>query len=158
MVRHIIAGSPIDQAISEMKGNEMPVDRDNIFPPDLPRRIIGGHTVYAPVVTVTPGKLVLLSGMLARDNKGNIVGKGDMGAQIRQVGENIKAALAAAGASLADVVRTQTFTTDIDEFFRHIDVRMEYFGAMPTSTTVQITRLSHPDLMVEVEAMAVIPA
>jgi len=60
---------------------------------------------------------------------------------------------------LADLVRTQTFTTDIDEFFKHVDVRMEYFGeALPTSTTVEVRRLSHPDFLVEVEAMAVIAA
>ena len=56
-------------------------------------------------------------------------------------------------------MRTQTFTTDIDEFFKHVDVRMEYFGeALPTSTTVEVRRLSHPDFLVEVEAMAVIAA
>ena len=82
-----------------------------------------------------------------------------MGAQIRQVGENLTTALAAAGATLADLVRTQTFTTDIDEFFRHVDVRMEYFGAgLPTSTTVEVRRLSHPDFLVEVEAVAVVEA
>jgi 2-iminobutanoate/2-iminopropanoate deaminase len=78
-----------------------------------------------------------------------------MGAQIRQVGENLKAALAAAGATLADLVRTQTFTTDIDEFFKHVDVRLEYLGpALPTSTTVEVQRLSHPDFLVEIEAIA----
>jgi 2-iminobutanoate/2-iminopropanoate deaminase len=96
---------------------------------------------------------------LARNREGEIVGKGHMGAQIRQVGENLKAALAAAGATLADLVRTQTFTTDIDEFFKHVDIRMEYFGtALPTSTTVEVRRLSHPDFLVEIEAIAVVPA
>src|SRR5437867_5667882 len=78
-----------------------------------------------------------------------------MRAQIRQVGENLKAALAAAGASLNDLVKTTTYVTDIDEFFQHVDVRMEYFGALPTSTTVEVRRLAHPDCMVEVEAIAV---
>jgi enamine deaminase RidA (YjgF/YER057c/UK114 family) len=45
--------------------------------------------------------------------------------------------------------------TDIDEFFQHVDVRMEYFGALPTSTTVEVRRPAHPDGMVEVEAIAV---
>jgi 2-iminobutanoate/2-iminopropanoate deaminase len=135
----------------------MTIQRDNIFPKELSKRVVGDHVLYAPVVSVVPGRLILLSGLLARNDAGNIVGKGDMAAQIRQVGENIKAALAAAGASLADLVRTQTFTTDIDEFFRHVDVRMEYFGALPTSTTVEVRRLSHPDLLVEIEAMAVVP-
>jgi 2-iminobutanoate/2-iminopropanoate deaminase len=135
------------------------VDRKNLFPDALAKRVVGGHLLYAPVVTVVPGQLVFISGLLARNRAGEIVGKGDMGRQIRQVGENLKAALAAAGAGLADLVRTQTFTTDIDEFFRHVDVRMEYFGAaLPTSTTVEVRRLSHPDFLVEIEAIAVVKA
>jgi enamine deaminase RidA (YjgF/YER057c/UK114 family) len=133
------------------------VERANIFPETLAKRVVGGHVLYAPVVTVVPGKLIFISGLLARNQKAEIVGKGDMGAQIAQVGENLKSALEAAGATLANLVRTQTFTTDIDEFFRHMDVRMKYFGtALPTSTTVEVRRLSHPDFLVEVEAIAVI--
>jgi 2-iminobutanoate/2-iminopropanoate deaminase len=132
------------------------IERQNLFPEALSKRVVGGHVLYSPVVTVVAGKLIFVSGLLARNQAGDIVGKGDMGAQIRQVGENLKAALAAAGATLGDLVRTQTFTTDIDEFFRHVDIRMEYFGAgMPTSTTVEVRRLSHPDFLVEVEAIAV---
>ncbi len=135
------------------------IERENLFPEALPKRVVGGHVLYSPVVTVVAGKLVFVSGLLARNRAGEIVGKGDMGAQIRQVGENLMTALAAAGATLADLVRTQTFTTDIDEFFRHVDVRMEYFGAgLPTSTTVEVRRLSHPDFLVEVEAIAVVEA
>ena len=135
------------------------IERKNVFPDALSKRVVGGHVLYAPVVTVVPGKLVFVSGLLARNQAGEIVGKGDMGAQIRQVGENLTGALAAAGATLADLVRTQTFTTDIDEFFKHVDVRMQYFGAaLPTSTTVEVRRLSHPDFLVEVEVMAVVKA
>ncbi len=101
--------------------------------------------LYAPVVTVVPGKLVFVSGLLARNQRGEIIGKGDMGLQIDQVGKNLQAALTAAGASLSDLVRTQTFTTDIDAYFDHADIRMKYFGALPTSTTVEVRRLSHPD-------------
>ncbi len=132
------------------------IDRRNVFPDSLSKRIVGGHVLYAPVVTVVPGRLIFISGLLARDRDGEIVGRGDMARQIRQVGENLKAALAAADATLPDLVRTQTFTTDIDEFFRHVDVRMEYFGAvLPTSTTVEVRRLSHPEFLVEIEAIAV---
>jgi enamine deaminase RidA (YjgF/YER057c/UK114 family) len=109
-------------------------------------------------VSVLPGKLIFVSGLLSRNQAGELVGRGDMAAQIQQVGENLKAALEAAGAGLADLVRTQTFTIDIDEFFRHVDVRMAYFGAaLPTSTTVEVRRLSHPDFLVEIEAIAVVP-
>ncbi len=133
------------------------VERANIFPEALSKRVVGGHLLYAPVVTVVPGKLVFVSGLLSRNQNGEIVGKGDMGAQLGQVGENLRSALEAAGATLADLVRTQTFTTDIDEYFKHVDVRMKYLGAsLPTSTTVEVRRLSHPDFLVEVEAIAVI--
>jgi 2-iminobutanoate/2-iminopropanoate deaminase len=79
-----------------------------------------------------------------------------MAAQIRQVGENLRIALAAAGCGLKDIVKTTTYVTDIEEFFKHVDVRMEYFGALPTSTTVEVRKLAHPDLVVEVEAIAVV--
>ena len=106
-----------------------------------------------------PGKLVFVSGILSRNAEGEIVGKGDMAAQIRQVFDNIKTALAAAGASLNDIVKRQTFTTDIDAYFANIDARMAHGGDnRSTSTTVEVRRLSHPDFLIEVEVMAVVPA
>lgn len=131
--------------------------RKNLQPDTLFKRAVGGHTLYSPVVVVKGGTLVFVSGLLARDKEGRLVGKGDMGAQIRQVGENLRLALEAAGATLEDLVRTCTYTTDIDEFFRHVEVRQQYLGrALPTSTTVEVKRLSHPDFLVEIEAFAVI--
>jgi 2-iminobutanoate/2-iminopropanoate deaminase len=132
------------------------VTRRNIQPEGLSRRVVAGQLLYSHVVTVEGRRLIFVAGRLARDRDGNLVGQGDMRAQLRQVGENIKTALAAAGAGLADLVKTTTFVTDIDEFLRHVDVRMEYFGtALPTSTTVEVRRLSHPDFLVEVEAIAI---
>jgi 2-iminobutanoate/2-iminopropanoate deaminase len=76
--------------------------------------------------------------------------------QIQQVGENIKTCLEAVGATLADIVKTNTYVIDYPEFAKHPDMRMRYFGpATPTSTTVQISRLADPDAMVEIEAIAV---
>ncbi len=133
------------------------IDRQNIFPEGLPKRIVNGHVLYTPVVTVVPGRLVFVSGILSRNAQGEIVGKGDMAAQIRQVFENIAAALAAAGATMADIVKRQTFTTDIDSYFANIDARMAHGGDnKSTSTTVEVRRLSHPDFLIEVEVMAVI--
>jgi len=133
------------------------MERRNIQPESLAARVVGGHVLYSHVVAVEgAGKTIYVAGQLARDKSGNVVGAGDMRAQIRQVGENIKAALAAAGASLADIVKTNTYVTDIEEFFKHVDVRMEYFGALPTSTTVEVRRLAHPDLLVEVEVVAMV--
>lgn len=130
--------------------------RQNIQPASLSKRVVGGRVLYSHVVVVEGKKTIFVSGQLARSPSGDVVGPGDMRAQLRQVGENIKAALEAAGATLADVVKTNTYVTDIEEFFKHVDVRMEYFGALPTSTTVEVRKLAHPDLVVEVEAIAVI--
>ena len=135
----------------------MSVERQNIFPEGLPKRIVNGHLLYAPVVTVIPGKLVFLSGILSRDSQGALVGKGDMRRQIQQVFENIQTALASVGATWHDVVKRQTFTTDIEAYYKHIDARVAFMGdALSTSTAVEVRRLSHPDFLVEVEVMAVI--
>jgi 2-iminobutanoate/2-iminopropanoate deaminase len=134
--------------------------RQNCFPEGLSKRVVGGHVLYAPVVTVPLGEhtLVFVSGLLARNQAGDIVGSGDMGMQIEQVGKNLRTSLEAVGARLEDLVRTCTFVTDIDEFFRHVEVRQRYLGpALPTSTTVQVSRLSNPAFMVEIEALAVVP-
>ena len=129
--------------------------RENIQPDALAKRVVGGHVLYSHVVVVEARKTIFVSGQLARDAGGNVVGKGDMRAQIRQTGENIKAALTAAGATLNDIVKTNTYVTNIEEFFKHTDVRMEYFGALPTSTTIEVSKLAHPDLMIEIEVVAV---
>jgi enamine deaminase RidA (YjgF/YER057c/UK114 family) len=101
--------------------------------------------------------MVFIAGQLSRNKAGEIVGPKDMRAQIRQVGENLRIALEAAGARPEDLVKTTTYVTDIDEFFKHPDVRAEVFGqSLPTSTTVEVRRLSHPDLLVEIEAIAMI--
>ena len=133
--------------------------RNNVFPSRLSKRVVGGHVLYAPVVAFDLGThtIIFVAGLLARNQSAEIVGQGDMAAQIRQVGENLKAALESVGAGLADLVRTCTFVTDIDEYFRHVEVRQQYFGiALPTSTTVEVKRLSHPDFMIEVEGFAII--
>lgn len=128
---------------------------ERIQPDGLFQRNLDGRTLYAHVVVGRGRRQVYISGQLARDKDGKVVGKQDMGAQIRQVGNNLRSALAAVGLGIEDVVKTTTFVTDIDEFFKHPDVRHEAFGAaLPASTTVEVRRLSHPDFLVEVEAIA----
>ncbi len=129
---------------------------ERLQPAGLNIRVVDGYTLYSHVVVATGGRQIYISGQLARDADGNVVGRNDMRAQIEQVGENLKACLKAAGAGLSDLVKTTTYVTNIDEFFKHADVRMRYFGAaLPTSTTVEVQRLSHPDFLVEVEAIAI---
>jgi enamine deaminase RidA (YjgF/YER057c/UK114 family) len=136
----------------------MAIKREKIQPQGMHVVMRAGQPAYTHVVTVSgTGKMIFVAGQLARDANGNLVGKGDMRAQIQQVGENIKTGLEAAGATLADIVKTNTFVTNYEEYSKHGDMRARYFGpATPTSTTVQITRLADPDAMVEIEAIAVI--
>ena len=131
---------------------------ERIQPPGVDVRMQEGKAAYTHVVTVAgPGKMIYIAGQLARDANGNIVGPGDMRAQLEQTFKNLDACLKAAGATWADVVKTNTFVTDYEAFSQCREVRMRYFGvATPTSTTIQISRLAQPEAMVEIEMIAVI--
>jgi enamine deaminase RidA (YjgF/YER057c/UK114 family) len=135
------------------------VKRERIQPEKLHVRKDGDKVLYSQVMVVEAGgcRQIFIAGQTPRDRNGQCVGLGNMRAQIEQVGENIKAALEAAGATLADIVKTTTYVTDMDEYFKHQDMRMRYFSdALPTSTTVQVSRLSRPEFMVEIEAFAIV--
>jgi 2-iminobutanoate/2-iminopropanoate deaminase len=126
-------------------------------PPGMDIRMQDGKPAYSHVVTVTgPGKLIYVAGQLGRDSDGNIVA-GGMRAQMEQTFQNLDKCLKAAGATWADVVKTNTFVTDYAAFSECRDVRMRYFSiATPTSTTIQISGLAQPGAMVEIEMVAVI--
>jgi len=133
----------------------MSINRQNVQPEGLHQRRVDGLVLYSHVVIAEPRRLIFISGQVSRDKSGEVVGAGDMRAQLRRTLENLRVALEAAGASLKDLVRTNTYVTDIDEYFKHVDVRMEYYRhAMPTSTTVEVRRLAQPELMVEIDAIA----
>lgn len=137
----------------------MSAKRERIQPDKLHVRKAGDKVLYSQVMVVEVGgtRQIYIAGQTPRDREGNCVGPGDMRAQIAQVGENIKDALEAAGATLADVVKTTTYVTDMDEYFKHSDVRMRFFAqALPTSTTVQVSRLSRPEFLVEIESFAIV--
>ena len=105
------------------------------------------------------GKLVFISGMTARRADGTIAGIGDIEAQTRQVCENIKAAVEAAGGTLDDVCRVDVFVRNIEHFERIHRVRKEYFAAPPpASTMVEVTKMVSPDYLIEINAIAVVPA
>jgi enamine deaminase RidA (YjgF/YER057c/UK114 family) len=132
----------------------MSVERENIFPIGLSKPT--GH--WTTVTTARPGKMVFVSGLTAKDEQGRIVGVGDVGAQTRQVCENLKRALQAAGGSLADVVRVDVFIKEMAAFDRIHAVRREYFGPNPpASTMVAISAFTHPDMLIEINAIAVLP-
>lgn len=136
----------------------MPVKIDRLQPPGVNVRMQQGKPAYSHVVAVAgPARTVYIAGQLARDVEGNIVGPGDMRAQMEQTFKNLEACLKAAGASWGDVVKTNTYVTDYEAFSQCSDVRMRYFGvASPTSTTIQISRLAQAEAMVEIEMIAVV--
>ena len=116
---------------------------------------------YSHVAVVEHGKMILISGQVAQDSTGNPVGAGDMEAQTRQVFENLKTALAGAGASFDDVVKLTTFIVDISKNIEpYRKVREDYFKGRtspPTSTTVGVSALVREGYLLEVEAIAVVP-
>ncbi len=131
--------------------------RENFVPDSMYARMADGKAMFPHAVSVEGKRMIFVSGQLAWDKDGNAVGPGDMRAQFRQVGENLKTALEAAGAGLEDVVKTVTYVTDMDAFFECVDIRAEYFGpGWPTSTTFEVSRLAHPDMMIEIDCIAVV--
>jgi 2-iminobutanoate/2-iminopropanoate deaminase len=136
----------------------MAIKVERFQPEGMNVRVMAGKPAYSHVVTVSgTGKLVFTAGQLARDIDGNCVGVGDMRAQMEQTFANLTRCLEAAGATWADVVKTNTYVTNYDEYAKCADVRARFFGiATPTSTTVVVSRLAGPDFMVEIEATAVV--
>ena len=103
------------------------------------------------------GDTIWLSGAVAFDSDGNIVGEGDLYAQTKKTFQNLAEALESAGSSLADVVKINTFVTDLSRYAEYGKARTEAFpNGVPASTVVGTTALVRPELLVEVEAIAVI--
>lgn len=116
-----------------------------------------GHFSQA-IETDASGKLVFISGMTARRADGSIAGIGDIEAQTRQVCENIKSAVEAAGGTLDDICRVDVYVRNIEHFERIHKVRKEYFGSPPpASTMVEVTKMVSPDYLIEINAIAVVP-
>ncbi len=107
---------------------------------------------------VRAGELLFVSGCIAVDAGGNLVGGSDVVAQTRKVFENLGATLAAGGASFGDVVKVTVYLTDIDDRASINPVRQEFFGeARPASTLIEISKLVLPGAKVEIDAVAVVP-
>jgi len=116
---------------------------------------------YSQAVRVETGDAIWIhvSGQIAIDLEGNLVGPGDVRAQTRQVFENLGAILAANGATFADVVKIGTYLTTLDELAGMREVRGEYLTAEPpASTAVQVVALVVPDALIEIDLVAVVPA
>jgi reactive intermediate/imine deaminase len=114
---------------------------------------------YTHVVEVAGGKTLYLSGQIALNKDGALIGKGDLKAQTQQVFENLKSALAASGATLDHVVKITVFMTDVSGLQTFREVRDAYFTSRhPASSLVQVSSLVRPELLIEIEAVAVIEA
>jgi len=127
-----------------------------ISPPTLNPTNGFSHVVVAPA-----GKTIYVSGQVSVNQKAEVVGKGDLRAQTEHTFENLKAALAAAGATFADVVKVTYFVVDLkpDSVVHVREVRKKYLSAEnpPASTLVGVAALVVPDWLIEIEVVAVVP-
>jgi enamine deaminase RidA (YjgF/YER057c/UK114 family) len=124
-----------------------------INPPTMPKPM-----GYSQVVEVSSAKLVYISGQVAFDKAGNVVGKGDMRAQTVQVFQNIEAALEAVGATWADVIKMNHYVVDTSNLAAIREVRDQFVNIKnpPASTLVQVTRLVREELLIESEAVVMV--
>lgn len=124
-----------------------------------PAKISKPAGVWSPAVVVTrPGRLVFLSGFTSRDKTGAIVGVGDIAAQTRQVCENLKETMLAAGGTLQDIMSVTVFVKNVKQFDAIHAVRREYFPSEPpASTMVEVTGLVDERLLIEINAIAALP-
>ena len=114
--------------------------------------------VWTPAVVVAPGRLMFISGITSRDSDGEVFGVGDIRAQTRQVLENLRATLEAAGGDLGDVVSVTVHIADMNDFDAIHQVRREYFPVTPpASTMVEVSRMVDERSLIEITAIAVLP-
>jgi len=147
----LAAGVPSAQGEEGKQTSSKASNIRHVNPPTL-----GTPKGYTHVVSVSGGQTVYIAGQVPLDKDGKLIGAGDFGAQVRQTFENLKFALAAANATFADVVKVTIFVTDASQIDKLRQVRNEYFKAdPPTSTFVEVKALFRPDVMIEIDAIAV---
>jgi reactive intermediate/imine deaminase len=129
--------------------------KEILNPKDAPRAL---KPTFSQGVKVTDAKtLVFVSGQVALDKDGNLVGKGDAYAQAMKLLENMKLVLNEAGATFDNVVQIKVYLKDMRDFEAIHKARAHYFlKEPPSSTLVQISQLVHPDMLVEMDAVAVL--
>ena len=125
------------------------------------RQLISSGSPYEPKIgfsrAVKAGNTIYVSGTVAWGDDGVLVGPGDMYAQAKQTIRNIEKAQAQAGSSLRDVVRTRIFVTDISRLDEAARAHGEAFGDIrPAATMVEVSRLADAEMLIEIEAVAVV--
>jgi reactive intermediate/imine deaminase len=122
---------------------------------------VSSNSPYEPLIgfsrAVRAGDTVYVSGTVAWGPDGKLVGRGDVYAQAKQAIANIEAALSQAGATLGDVVRTRIYLTDISRWKEAARAHREAFSEVrPASSLLEVSRLASPEMLVEIEAVAVV--
>lgn len=136
-------------------GNAMPCQKNfELLIPNTMSKSVG----YSQLATVTGGTLVFISGQVALDKSGNLVGKDDFRAQVQQVFENLKTALEAAGGTFDKVIKLNSYVVDLSHLSDFREVRDKYVNVKnpPASTAVKVAGLFRPEFLVEIEAVAVV--
>lgn len=126
---------------------------------DNPSTVPAPVGTYSHIARVEVGDAVFLylSGQVAQDHDGNVVGVGDMHTQAVRVYETIKAILEAHGATMANIIKIVNYVTDVSQLASIRALRATYFNApYPVSTLIEVSRLAHPDWLIEIEVVAVI--
>lgn len=114
-------------------------------------------TGYSHVVSARGGKTIYIAGQIALDAGGQLVGKGDLAAQAKQVFDNLSIALKAAGATFDNVVKTNYYMRDAGQVAVVREIRSKYFTKeLPASTLIEVPRLAQPDFLIEIEVVAVV--
>ena len=127
----------------------------------MDRRIINPPTVHKPVShyshAVVVGDLVWVTGQISVDRKGNTVGKGDCLAQAHQVYHNLRDVLQGVGSGMDKIVKLNTYIVKVDDAARIRGIKAQYIKSDPPASTMVIVKaLAYPDLLIEMEAVAVV--
>jgi 2-iminobutanoate/2-iminopropanoate deaminase len=135
------------------------IKRYNISPPNMFHRQIRGQYLFSPVVVVCGADHahIFVAGKTSIRPDGQVGCVGDLRGQIALVCKAVRDSVEYVGATLNDVVRTVTYVLDIDAYYAVADERYKFFtDSLPTNTLLAVSRLAHPDILVEIEAEAIV--
>jgi 2-iminobutanoate/2-iminopropanoate deaminase len=141
--------------VPERRGEEDVLARTQISNPKLPAPMRGG--AFSSGVEAPSGRTIYVSGQVAFDAEGNVVGEGDIKAQTEVVLEHVKTVVEEAGGGMEDIVKVTVFITNMGLYDEIHEVRRRYFEEpFPASSMVEVSALIDPRLLIEIEAVAVV--